>query len=185
MSVIARVMVLIGLMSFFSGVAGAAPFGTRFFVDVPAVASSASRFPLSVELYDLATGLRVTTNGVSITLNLLRCPGFPSSCTPVVITPGFASGNTVSGVVNFTNIRIADANTDYYFSATATSYNTARQMSSTSTRRSFGLARFPDRQCPRLRDFGLIASIRRGTQPADPIDRWPPAFQSGLACCPV
>ncbi|MCB1578576.1 MAG: hypothetical protein KDI81_14960, partial [Xanthomonadales bacterium] len=119
----ARLRVLFGFLALIPAVAGAAPFGVRFFVNTPSVASTASRFPLGAELYDLATGLRVTTNGVSISLNLLRCPGYPSSCSVTVVTSGFASGNTSAGVVNFSNVRIATGNTDYYFSATASGYN--------------------------------------------------------------
>jgi hypothetical protein len=170
MLVKARVMAFVGLMALIPAIAGAAPFATRFFVDAPVIASSASRFPLSVELYDVATGLRVTTGGVTITLNLIRCPGFPGSCTPGVVTPGFASGSTVSGVVNFSNIRIADANTDYYFSAAASGYSTGTTIVFDVDQATVRLSSLPTSPISTASRFGVIASILRGTQPFDPID---------------
>jgi hypothetical protein len=170
MSVKARMMALVGIMALVPAIAGAAPFATRFFVDAPSVASSASRFPLSVELYDVATGLRVSTNGVPISLNLLRCPGFPGSCSAFVVTSGFASGNTVSGVVNFSNIRISAANSDYYFSAAATGYTTGTTSVFDVAQATVRLSSIPASPISTASRFGIIASIRRGTQPSDPID---------------
>ncbi|MCB1572938.1 MAG: hypothetical protein KDI80_03090 [Xanthomonadales bacterium] len=166
----ARLRVLFGFLALIPAVAGAAPFGVRFFVNTPSVASTASRFPLGAELYDLATGLRVTTNGVNISLNLLRCPGYPSSCSVTVVTSGFASGNTSAGVVNFSNVRIATDNTDYYFSATASGYNTGTSNVFDVDQAVVRFGAIPATPVSTASRFGLVASIRRGTQPADPID---------------
>lgn len=170
MSVRASVRVLLGFLALIPAVAGAAPFGVRFFVDAPSVASTASRFPLGAELYDVATGLRVTPNGVSISLNLLRCPGYPSSSSVIVVTSGFASGNTSAGVVNFSDVRIASAATDYYFSVSATGYNTGSSEVFDVDQAVVRFGAIPATPVSTASRFGLVASIRRGTQPADPID---------------
>lgn len=167
---ISRLLTVLWLAACLPGNAIAAPFATRFFVDAPAVASSASRFPLSVELYDVATGIRVTTSGVSITLNLLRCPGYPSACTPTVVTAGFASASTVSGVSNFSDVRIASANSDYYFTAVASGYNTGTSSVFDVDQATIQFGSIPGSPISTASRFGMVASIRRGTLSTDPID---------------
>jgi hypothetical protein len=96
---------------------------TRFVTEPPATMSTVSRFPVSVELYDTTAGARVTDSGVTITLNLYRCPGYPSSCSVTVVQNGFASAATVSGLATFDSLTIDTAGTDYYFSSNTTGYS--------------------------------------------------------------
>jgi hypothetical protein len=103
--------------------AHAAPFRLRAVTQPLAEYSTLGTISVSFEIYDEATNLRVTTSGTNVTLALIRCPGFPSACTPTVINASYASGTTSSGLVSF-SLNPPTANTDYYFRATATGVNT-------------------------------------------------------------
>jgi hypothetical protein len=162
-----------------------APFGLRFFVNAPPAASTASRFPLVVELYDVATGLRLTTSGVSITLQALRCPGYPAPCSVVIVNDNFATSSTVGGVASFINVRLATSNDDYYFAATAGGYNsgTSSVFDVAPATMRFGSIPAPPISTPSR--FGIVASIHRGNLPGDPIDTLAdgiPAVLELLAC---
>ncbi|MEZ5485553.1 MAG: hypothetical protein R3F01_10405 [Lysobacteraceae bacterium] len=93
----------------------------RVVTQPPAEVSSLSRFPVSFELYNTTTGLRIIQSGVPVNLALYRCPGYPASCSVVIVDTDLADANTVNGVVTFNNLQL-DTNSDYYFYATSPGY---------------------------------------------------------------
>jgi|GEM_PF-2334572 len=99
----------------------AAPFGLRF-TTVPATDyTPMSRINVEVQAYDQATNTATNAfNGTVVTLALLRCPGSPAPCTPVVIDSTFATVVISGSAAKFFNMTIGALNSDYFFSATAT-----------------------------------------------------------------
>jgi len=106
------------------GQALAAP-AVRFFTQPPDNASSVSRFTVVAELYETSTGNRIVISGVSVGLRLLRCPGFPASCTVVVVDNAFASSSSSAGLITFSGLTIDSAADDYYFATSASGYSSS------------------------------------------------------------
>lgn len=149
----------------------ASPFGTRFVINPASTVSNASRFTVSVELYDQATGNKVFNSGVAVTLSLLRCPGYPSSCSVVIVDNNFANGVTSSGSVTFSNLNIATVNDDYYFAAAASGYSsgTSSVFDVKQATLRFTVSPAPTDLSTASR-FSVQAVIRKGTGASDPID---------------
>lgn len=105
-----------------TGSALAAP-AVRIVAQPPNAPSSVSRFNVIAELYETTTGNRIEISGVNVTLRLLRCPGFPSACSVVVVDNSFASANSSAGLITFSALTIDSAADDYYFATSASGYN--------------------------------------------------------------
>jgi hypothetical protein len=119
----ARDLLAILLLLLIQGLAQAAP-ALRFSGQPPAQPSTASSFSVVAELYETSTGARITASGVVVTLRLLRCPGFPSPCSVVIVNNDFTTASTTAGLASFNALNIASGNEDYYFAAVASGYQT-------------------------------------------------------------
>jgi hypothetical protein len=54
-------------------------------------------------------------DGIAVRLALVVCPGYPSSCTPIVLDSNFANAVAVDGLVSFSGLLIGTTGTDRYF----------------------------------------------------------------------
>ena len=142
----------------------------RFLANTPAEASTASSFGLIAELYDTVTNQRLVVSGVTVNLGLYRCPGYPSSCSVVIVDSSFASANSVNGLVAFTSLGIDTANPDYYFFASSAGYTgVTSNVFDVVQARAF-ISGVPGGAISTASRMPVQVTIRRGPSASDPID---------------